>query len=70
MQGPVEVLARTDAGGLHRLDGVEHGARSDRKAGYPEGAGKMGDVLGQRMGHQAGLSSAAQSGDRVSEPAL
>ena len=45
MQGRVKVVAVADARGLDRGEGVEHRARSERHAGFAQGAGEVDDVL-------------------------
>ena len=47
MQGRVKVVAIADARGLDRGEGVEHHARSQRYAGFAQGAGEVDDVLRQ-----------------------
>src|SRR5215813_8865838 len=47
MQGPVEILARPDASGLHRRERVEHRAGADRNAGGAQRAREIDDVLGE-----------------------
>ena len=45
VQRPVKIVAPADPARLHRLDGVQHGARADRDAGGAQGAGEEGDVF-------------------------
>ena len=47
VQRPVEILARADAGGLHRLERIEHRAGPDRNAGGAQRAREIDDVLGE-----------------------
>ena len=47
MQGRVKVVSTADARGLDRRKCVEHRARSERQAGFAQGAGEMDDVLRQ-----------------------
>src|SRR5262245_40241650 len=47
MQGPVEILAGADAGGLHRRERVEHGAGADWNASGAQRAREIDDVLGE-----------------------
>ena len=48
MQGRVKVVSIADARGLDRGEGVEHRARSQRQAGFAQGAGEVDDVLRQQ----------------------
>src|SRR3569833_4006346 len=46
MQRPVEIVARADAGGKHRLDGVLHGSRTDAHACLAQRTREIDDVVG------------------------
>ena len=48
MQSRVKIVSVADARGLHRGEGVEHRARSQRYAGFAQGASEMNDVLRQQ----------------------
>ena len=47
VQRPIEVLAGGQAGGLNRLERIEHRARPDRQAGAAQRAGEIDDVVGK-----------------------
>ena len=47
MQRPVEIVARADAGRLHRFERIEHRARPDRNAGGTQRTREIDDVLGE-----------------------
>ena len=71
VQRPVEILARADAGGLHRRERIEHRARPDRNAGRPQRTREIDDVLGELALHKlSSLTgdmdySAARSSERT-----
>ena len=76
-----ETGAGADAGGLHRLDGIQNPPRSHREAGRPQRAGEIGDVggeaagFGRRRGRTGGggkadLRGISGRGDHRPAPAL
>ena len=50
VQRPVKIVARADAGRLHRFERIEHRAGPDRNAGRAQRAGEVDDVLGEPAG--------------------
>ena len=47
VQRPVEILALADPRRLHRVNRIYHRRRADGETGCAQGAGKIGDVLGE-----------------------
>ena len=64
MQRPVEILARAEAGGLHRLERIEHRAGADRNAGGAQRAGEVDDIFGEPAGCFSVLRSRGRSARR------
>ena len=50
MQRPVKIVARADAGRLHRFERIEHRAGPKRNAGGTQRAGEIDDILGEPAG--------------------
>ena len=46
MERPVEIVARADAGRLHRADRIDHRGRADGQPGFAQRAGEIDDVVG------------------------